>query len=587
MIKKCLKFVMIALCLCHMQSCSRINHINNTLSKVDFILDKDPKTALEKLDSIDQEMLVTRKMKARYALLRSISLDKNFIDLTTDTLIAPAVKYYNNHGSSDDKLKTLYYLGRIQYNAGNYNQAIVTLMKSLQFSDTASSIRTCALVHNLLVATYINSYMYSDAFEHIDKAYDYAVQCNDLRLADTILYRKAQLYNNSKQYDKAIELYSKIITANSISNELMSEVLCSYAHTLIVKDIPDYKFAVDLYERSLRILPSFNNPTHWGAYAYALNLVGRNDHSEKIFSQLKVLSESPELDIAFKSWRQHIYKKESRYKEAYDLISSIIPYQDSLFRVQMQNSGAKAQRDFWILKNTEQSIRQRHRSVVLFLVIISLFLSITVLYNVYRKRFDIYMKEKSSLFEISEAIRRQLRETEEDLRKNEEQFTNALTAQEIEINRLRSNISEREDKLKLLRADYAKMYKSQFKGLGELCEIFIRANEYNDSHKRVYNKVKEMLREINGDQEGHARFEKKINKTLNNIMVHFREDFPNYSESDYRFISYIIVGFDATTLAVIFDMPSLAAVYMKKSRIKKHIQDSASDYTNIYLEMLN
>ena len=122
MIKKCLKFVMIALCLCHMQSCSRINHINNTLSKVDFILDKDPKTALEKLDSIDQEMLVTRKMKARYALLRSISLDKNFIDLTTDTLIAPAVKYYNNHGSSDDKLKTLYYLGRIQYNAGNYNQ---------------------------------------------------------------------------------------------------------------------------------------------------------------------------------------------------------------------------------------------------------------------------------------------------------------------------------------------------------------------------------------------------------------------------------------------------------------------------------
>ena len=109
------------------------------------------------------------------------------------------------------------------------------------------------------------------------------------------------------------------------------------------------------------------------------------------------------------------------------------------------------------------------------------------------------------------------------------------------------------------------MYKSQFKGLGELCEIFIRANEYNDSHKRVYNKVKEMLREINGDKEGHARFEKKINKTLNNIMVHFREDFPNYSESDYRFISYIIVGFDATTLAVIFDMPSLAAVYMKNS----------------------
>lgn len=142
-------------------------------------------------------------------------------------------------------------------------------------------------------------------------------------------------------------------------------------------------------------------------------------------------------------------------------------------------------------------------------------------------------------------------------------------------------------KLQALRSEYAHMYKAQFKGLGDLCETFIRANEHRDSHRIVYDKVKDMLKEINGDRSGYNRFEKMIDKTLNNIMKHFREDFPNFSENDYRFISYIIVGFDATTLSVIFDMPSQAAVYMKKSRIKKQIVNSESNYKPFYLEMFD
>ena len=96
-----------------------------------------------------------------------------------------------------------------------------------------------------------------------------------------------------------------------------------------------------------------------------------------------------------------------------------------------------------------------------------------------------------------------------------------------------------------------------------------------------------MLKEINGDRSGHLRFEKMIDKSLNNIMKHFRDDFPNYNENDYRFVSYVIVGFDATTLSVIFDMPSQASVYMRKSRIKKQIINSGSDYKQSYLEMFD
>ena len=70
------------------------------------------------------------------------------------------------------------------------------------------------------------------------------------------------------------------------------------------------------------------------------------------------------------------------------------------------------------------------------------------------------------------------------------------------------------------------------------------------------------------------------------ILRHFRDEFPKYSEEDYRFISYVFVGFDATTLYIIFNMPSVAAVYMKKSRIKKTISDSNAKYRRNYLEMM-
>lgn len=67
-------------------------------------------------------------------------------------------------------------------------------------------------------------------------------------------------------------------------------------------------------------------------------------------------------------------------------------------------------------------------------------------------------------------------------------------------------------------------------------------------------------------------------------MKHFRDDFPSLDADDYRFICYIVVGFDATMISVILRMPSQAAVYAKKSRMKKQISSLSSPYREQYLE---
>lgn len=67
-----------------------------------------------------------------------MALDKNYIDVTNDSIIAPAIAYYKNHGSSDDKLKVNYYWGRIAMNAGEYENAISRFIIAEQYADKTS-----------------------------------------------------------------------------------------------------------------------------------------------------------------------------------------------------------------------------------------------------------------------------------------------------------------------------------------------------------------------------------------------------------------------------------------------------------------
>lgn len=65
-----------------------------------------PDRSLNIILTIDPQQIKTKQIKARYCLLYSQALDKNAIDLTSDTLIRPAVAYYKRHGRNIEKIQT-------------------------------------------------------------------------------------------------------------------------------------------------------------------------------------------------------------------------------------------------------------------------------------------------------------------------------------------------------------------------------------------------------------------------------------------------------------------------------------------------
>ena len=88
--------------------------------QVESFIEERPDSALAVLEQINKAELSGKKEKAKHALLLSIALDKNYIDLTDFEILQPAIDYYKNNGSPTEKLRTKYYQGRICQNSGNF-----------------------------------------------------------------------------------------------------------------------------------------------------------------------------------------------------------------------------------------------------------------------------------------------------------------------------------------------------------------------------------------------------------------------------------------------------------------------------------
>ena len=113
------------------------------------LMESAPDSSLVILESMDSIILKKDKDRARYALLKSMALDKNVIDTTTFDVLQPAIDYYPKHGSPDEKLRTYYYQGRIYQNAGRNDEAMRAFVNGLECSDFVNDSLSLA---RLLVA---------------------------------------------------------------------------------------------------------------------------------------------------------------------------------------------------------------------------------------------------------------------------------------------------------------------------------------------------------------------------------------------------------------------------------------------------
>lgn len=140
----CLSIIIFAIA-----GCDRHSGTSEKLDLAESLMDSRPDSALSILNAVNVETLNGKKDKARHALLKSMALDKNYIDTTSFDILQPAIDYFLRKGNADEKLRTYYYQGRIYQNRENNDSAMQSFMRGREYCGQASDTLTMA---NLLVA---------------------------------------------------------------------------------------------------------------------------------------------------------------------------------------------------------------------------------------------------------------------------------------------------------------------------------------------------------------------------------------------------------------------------------------------------
>lgn len=212
-------FVIFSIAVC---GCS--GDMSGRLDRAELLMEEYPDSALSILDSIDVSALRGKRLKARYALLKSMALDKNYIDTTTFDVLQPAIDYYLENGSSDEKFKTYYYQGVIHSNAGNDNLAMISYLNG---DEVEGEIRDSLALARMLVAQgslYFKQYKISDFIG------------NNLRAA--------RIYNFLNKPAQRLRCYLKAIRGEIIlNNKEGADSLAAICRSL-VNDSPPMKIQV-------------------------------------------------------------------------------------------------------------------------------------------------------------------------------------------------------------------------------------------------------------------------------------------------------------------------------------------------------
>lgn len=207
-------------------SCSNINNNETalTLQKAEAFMNDRPDNALTLLQSIDKETLTSKELKARHALLISQAFDKNYIDLQSDSIIAPAVKYFEKSNDPEALFKAYYYHARVLSNAGRYTEAMQIYLKAEDMSEKVNDIFAIGLLHAQIGGLNSKYFNYTKALEYYHKAQEcYRQAGKDIHMHVCNL-NLAQAYYESGQKEKGIALFLDCLDwAYSISYQVVFE----------------------------------------------------------------------------------------------------------------------------------------------------------------------------------------------------------------------------------------------------------------------------------------------------------------------------------------------------------------------------
>ena len=558
------------------------------MDTADAVMWTRPDSALAVLESIDTLSLKTKAQRARYSLLYTMALTRTHRDIPDLRIIKPAASYYERHGSNDDRMKMYFYLGVAQYDTGDPESAIASYLRAKEYSFHSDNLVFKGIISSSISDVYLWNNNNSESILYCKEACDYFVQAKDsFRLWNTTGLL-ANRYSNIRDWAKADSLYSIFFSQPIRDTSIYARQLLNLAWNNIFKPGSDPHESIDLFRKATGEFGGTPSLNDYCVYAYASEIIGDYDTANDLIRQLENVDSSSTI---LKIWKYRISKHRADYKTALTYLEQSLNDQNSEVLETVGQSVALAQSDYYENKSLLLDKDRRLQRQVKWMIFLIAVMMVASGLGIYSKRKKIWQRQVEEMSFINDEVSQRLNEallSEKEHLRSIDSLASANELAEKNIQTLSEKLSsaaEKEQVLMGLRAKYVQANKRRYAQLNVLCRQYLESpNASRNGKDKIYAEVKKILAIL--DEPNQKELESMLDDNLDGIMTKLRAAIPDTTEKDFRFISFLVLGFDTKTISRMMDY-NVNTVYTKRYIIKEKISKLDGENKALFSEFIS
>lgn len=530
-----------------LSGCNKQQSVSDRLlNEVGKVIAINPDSASNLLKGISSPEKLDDKTFARWCMLSGKITDEIFTTILPTYQLERAYDWYSSHGSPDEQVQILIYLGRSYFADGDYDKAMSIYTNALDIAEKNKLNNLTGYTYSYIGDLYGEKFMRTEAIKRYKAAAEcfkkenntdsYACALRDvgreyacidslsralkiLTIADSVARNTknievtasidnalGNIYAMQNKYDKAEEYFLKAL----VGRETM----------------PDYMALIDLY--------------------IALEAINK---AKELLS--KIPQDNPKYTYSIKYLYYQIYNEEKNYKEALTNLKEYVEITDSIIYADNQSKILNIESKYNHLKISKEvdRLKIKQQSYIIVLVIcIGILLLIIIGYLLYRKK----AKEK-------------------------------IQRQQEELNRIKTDLLyvslELEKKKRLL--DTFKEKNESYEEMQE--EISLLTTNY----KQLQNKIlensplhKELIHLANQNKPRNNKplitdkqwklIADEITYIYPNLRKYIYSRCPDLPEQDFWYCCLYISGFDTNTEAKLLNI-TVDSVRKKRLRLRQKL----------------
>lgn len=539
-------FILIALAACNSHQGTRTQ-----LDKAEALMTEHPDSALFLLQQVDEAQLSTERLQARFALLLSMALDKNYIDVASDSLIRPAVEYYENHGSDREKMLTYYYLANTQVIANETAKCLISLTDAERYAKKIRNHFYLGMIYRMMAHAYNTIYCSNEELKYRQLSYNEFKEAGSQRHIDFAYLDLGQSFSNNYEYDKAIAIFNDISLSAEKSSDsvLIRYCFSNLGHTLYMKH--DYKESINYIKKLEALFPKKiksddyrDLANNYAALQMPDSAIYYMQIAESLIRSNVDTQVTYEINYELSKYKGDYKTALDNYEKLYDLNAYVT---DSI----MGKSVLVTLQDYIVQQAEYDNYVASQKRNRLYLIIAFLVLGIIAASIILYQRWQNKNQEIEKNLQLAQSIRDTLRIKE-------------------------SQLSEMDNQIQAL-------FSQQFNAIDELCNVYFETKDTKIEKDRIY---KEVMKQINDlSNKDLSQLEIIVNTYRNQLMADFRKDFPSLHADIYQFATYLFAGFSLRAISIIMN-EKIENIYNKKSRLKNRVQNSDSLRREEYLSLI-